>query len=314
MIEHYSTKNNKIVSTKWAEPGGWINIYPPFNRQEIEGMSKRLDIPFDYFIDSLDVDERSRFESDEGLQFIVLNTPVKDQSSEMEADFITIPLGIIESNDYLVTISSKKNPVIEHFEKNDYKNLSIQNHSNFVLKLFDQTNHLYLQNLKQLNRQRNLYEEELYNSSRNKELAKLLNIQKSLVYFVTSLRANELMMMKIKRTDFLQINDNETELDFLEDVIVDCSQALEMSDVYSNILNGTMDAFASIISNNLNNIMKRLTSITIVLMVPTLVASFYGMNVNLPFEKSPFAFALILIVSLVLSFLIVFIFNKRKWF
>jgi len=314
MIEHYLIDKEELIKTKWAEPGGWINISPPFNRQAIEGMSKRLNIPFDYFIDSLDVDERSRFESDEGLQFIVLNTPVKDQSSEMEADFITIPLGIIESKDYLVTISSKKNPVIEYFGENGFKNLNILNHSNFVLKLFDQTNHLYLKYLKELNRQRNLYEEELYNSSRNKELAKLLNIQKSLVYFLTSLRANELMMMKIKRTDFLMIKDNEKELDFLEDIIVDCSQALEMSEVYSNILNGTMDAFASIISNNLNNIMKRLTAITIVLMVPTLVASFYGMNVNLPFDKSPFAFAFILVVSLVLSFLIVFIFNRRKWF
>jgi len=314
MIEHYLIDKEELIRTKWAEPGGWINISPPFNRQAIEGMSKRLNIPFDYFIDSLDVDERSRFESDEGLQFIVLNTPVKDQSSEMEADFITIPLGIIESKDYLVTISSKKNPVIEYFGENGFKNLNILNHSNFVLKLFDQTNHLYLKYLKELNRQRNLYEEELYNSSRNKELAKLLNIQKSLVYFLTSLRANELMMMKIKRTDFLMIKDNEKELDFLEDIIVDCSQALEMSDVYSNILNGTMDAFASIISNNLNNIMKRLTAITIVLMVPTLVASFYGMNVNLPFDKSPFAFAFLLVVSLVLSFLIVFIFNRRKWF
>jgi len=314
MIEHYLIDKEELIRTKWAEPGGWINISPPFNRQAIEGMSKRLNIPFDYFIDSLDVDERSRFESDEGLQFIVLNTPVKDQSSEMEADFITIPLGIIESKDYLVTISSKKNPVIEYFGENGFKNLNILNHSNFVLKLFDQTNHLYLKYLKELNRQRNLYEEELYNSSRNKELAKLLNIQKSLVYFLTSLRANELMMMKIKRTDFLMIKDNEKELDFLEDIIVDCSQALEMSEVYSNILNGTMDAFASIISNNLNNIMKRLTAITIVLMVPTLVASFYGMNVNLPFDKSPFAFAFLLVVSLVLSFLIVFIFNRRKWF
>lgn len=314
MIEHYSIDNGKLTSTKWAEPGGWINIYPPFNRQEIEGMSRRLKIPFDYFIDSLDVDERSRFESDDGLQFIVLNTPVKDQSSEMEADFITIPLGIIESEEYLVTISSKKNPVLEYFEKTGFKNLDVQNHSSFVLRLFDRTNHLYLQYLKQLNRQRNLYEEELYNSSRNKELAKLLNIQKSLVYFVTSLRANELMMMKIKRTDFLKIKDNEKELDFLEDVVIDCSQALEMSNVYSNILNGTMDAFASIISNNLNNIMKRLTAITIVLMVPTLVASFYGMNVSLPFENNSFAFVFILIVSLLLSFLIVFIFNRRKWF
>jgi len=244
-------------------------------------MSKRLNIPFDYFIDSLDVDERSRFESDGGLQFIVLNTPVSNLSSEIEADYITVPLGIIESDDYLVTISSVENPVIKHFQNNQFKNLQIDNHSNFVLRLFDQSNHLYLLYLKELDRQRNTYEKELYNSSRNKELAKLYD---------------------------------EDELDFLEDVIVDCSQALEMSDVYTNILNGTMDAFASIISNNLNNIMKRLTAITIVLMVPTLVASFYGMNVALPFDKSPFAFVIVMVVSLLLSFLLIFVFNRRKWF
>ncbi len=314
MIEHYAKQAGTVVSTKWAEPGGWINIYPPFNRAEIEGMSKRLNIPFDYFIDSLDVDERSRFESDDGLQFIVLNTPVSNLSAEIEADYITVPLGIIESEDYLVTISSVENQVVKHFQNNQFKKLDIDNHSNFVLRLFDQSNHLYLHYLKELNRQRNAYEKELYNSSRNKELAKLLNIQKSLVYFLTSLRANELMMMKIKRTDFLQIKDKEEELDFLEDIIVDCSQALEMSDVYTNILNGTMDAFASIISNNLNNIMKRLTAITIVLMVPTLVASFYGMNVALPFDKSPYAFVIIMVLSLLLSFLLIFVFNRRKWF
>jgi len=314
MIQHYIQKEGKLQETEWAEPGSWINIYPPFNRGDLEGMSRRLNIPIDFFSDALDIDERSRFETEDDIQFIVLNVPVKQIADDIVEDYITIPIGIIETDNYIVTISSKQNKVIDHFLNNTIKGFKIEDHSNFVLRIFDQANHVYLNDLKALNNQRNTYEKELYNSSRNKDLANLLNIQKSLVYFLTSLRTNELMMMKIKRTDFLKINENEDETDFLEDIIVDCSQALEMSDVYTNILNGTMDAFASIISNNLNNIMKRLTAITIVLMVPTLVASFYGMNVNLPFEKSPFAFLIVILIALALSFLLVFVFSRRRWF
>lgn len=183
-----------------------------------------------------------------------------------------------------------------------------------MLKVFDRANFYYLQYLKDINLKRNSYEKELYNSSRNAELSNLMNIQKSLVYFLTNLRANELMMMKVKRTDFLEINALEKEKDLLDDIIVDTSQALEMSDVYTRILNGTMDAFASIISNNLNSIMRRLTAVTIVLMVPTLIASFYGMNVGLPGENNTFAFAGIILFSILISVIIALFFNRNRLF
>ena len=178
----------------------------------------------------------------------------------------------------------------------------------------DKNVYYFLHFLKEINIKRNLFEKELYNSMQNAELSKLLNIQKSLVYFVTTLRSNELTMMKIQRTDFLKITDREEETDILQDIIVDNSQAMEMSNIYSNILNGTMDAFASIISNNLNFVLKRLTSVTIVLMVPTLVASFYGMNVSLPLEGHNYAFIFTLIMSILLSVLLIGVFVRKKWF
>jgi magnesium transporter len=166
-----------------------------------------------------------------------------------------------------------------------------------------------------MNKRRYLIEKELMHSSRNTELAKLLNIQKSLVYFVTDLRANELLMMKIQRTNFLGIKTDEEKNDLLSDIIIDSSQALEMATVYTNILNGTMDAFGSIISNNLNSVMKRLTSITIILMVPTLIASFFGMNfTNLPFEHANSGFFIIIFLSIFVSVILYLVFRKIRWF
>ena len=172
----------------------------------------------------------------------------------------------------------------------------------------------YLRCLKQLNLKRNLIEQELYDSSRSKDLKELLSIEKSLVFFVNSLSSNELLKMKMKRTDFLRIQQDEDLTDFFEDIIIDNSQALEMANVYTNILNGTMDAYSSIISNNLNKVIQRLTLVTIILMVPTLVASFFGMNVPVPFEKTNSAFLFIIIVSAVISLLIVWYFQRKRMF
>lgn len=281
----------------------------------MEELSEKLNIPFDFFIDSIDIDERSRFETENDIQYIVLNAPSPNPKAEEEneAPYITFALGIIEVNDYVITVSSVKNKVLGDLAKGKVQ-VDTEDHSNFVLKVFDRSNHYFLQYLKDINLKRNAYEKELYNSSRNSELSNLMNIQKSLVYFLTNLRANELMMMKVNRTDFLEIDAREPQKDLLEDIIVDTSQALEMSDVYTRILNGTMDAFASIISNNLNSIMRRLTAITIVLMVPTLIASFYGMNVALPAEESKYAFGGIMIFSILISIVLALFFNKNRWF
>ena len=179
----------------------------------------------------------------------------------------------------------------------------------------EQTVTRFLSSLKKVNHRRNLIEKELYASSRNMEIKELLKIEKSLVYFVNALNANELLSLKMKRTDFVHVRDNEENNDLFEDIIIDNSQALDMAKVYTDILGGTMDAYASIISNNLNIVMKRLTTITIVLMVPTLVASFFGMNVKIPFEENNhYAFLIVCLVSASLSALVAFFFRRKEMF
>jgi magnesium transporter len=181
-----------------------------------------------------------------------------------------------------------------------------------VLKIFEKVANNFMDFLKEINNRRNTYEQKLYDSNRNEELLNLMRIQKSLLYFVTALRSNELLMIKLERTNFLQLDDEEREM--LSDLIVETSQALEMANIYNNILSSTLDAFASIISNNLNNVMKRLTSITIILSLPLLVTSIYGMNVTIPFANTEHAFYIPLILSVTASLIISGYFMKKKWF
>jgi len=166
--------------------------------------------------------------------------------------------------------------------------------------------------LKEINHRRNLFEQKLYDSNRNEELLALMRIQKSLVYFVTALRSNELLLMKMERTNFLNCDEDERE--FLSDLIVEFSQAVEMAEKYTNILSSTMDAFASIINNNMNLVIKRLTTITILISLPTLIASFFGMNVKVPYEGNIFGFYFAIALSVVVATVTVLYFHKKKWF
>ena len=184
----------------------------------------------------------------------------------------------------------------------------------FVLQIFDQNVTRFMDSLKKLNIKRNLIENELYYSSRNSEIKQLLRIEKSLVYFVNTLNSNELLNMKIKRTDFLRLGENEEESEFFDDIIIDNGQALSMANIYTNILSGTMDAYTSIISNNLGLFVQRLTIITIILMVPTLVSSFFGMNVKIPFEDIRGAFYIVLIIAASISLLLAWFFRRRNLF
>jgi magnesium transporter len=317
MVEIFKKVDGELIKLEHPQPDCWVNIYPPFSHENLEEISRQYNLPLDYLTDSLDIDERSRFEQEGDVKLIVINTPIineEDLLIENSAQYITIPIGIVILKDKILTISPYNNPVIDCFINKRVKNFDPANRKQFVAKIFDRNVFYFLHYLKQINNRRNVYEEELFTSSRNKELSQLMNLQKSLVYFVTDLRSNELTMMKIQRTDFLEIKSLPEISDFLEDVIVDNSQALEMSNIYTNILNGTMDAFASIISNNLNMVMKRLTSITILLMLPNLIVGFYGMNVLLPFQKSPFAFALVMAITLSVSIIAAWYFFRKKWF
>ena len=318
MIKYYKKSNNTIVEIEKPEKDCWINVYPPFDHKRLATLSDAIDIPIDYLLDSIDINERSRFEQDDNVKLIVINTPIEndmENSIDNDAFYITIPIGIILTQDYNIIISSAQNKVIDWFFSIAIKHLSPSEKKMIVMKIFEKNVFYFIQYLNEMNKRRYLIEKELMHSSRNTELAKLLNIQKSLVYFVTDLRANELLMMKIQRTNFLGIKTDEEKNDLLSDIIIDSSQALEMATVYTNILNGTMDAFGSIISNNLNSVMKRLTSITIILMVPTLIASFFGMNfTNLPFEHANSGFFIIIFLSIFVSVILYLVFRKIRWF
>lgn len=295
------------------QPGCWVNISPPYSLEELETLSEQLNIPLDFLTDSLDIDERSRYEYEEGTLLIVINSPfVNEVDPENEAVYITVPIGIILTEENLVTITAYKNDIIEDFLSGRVKKLNTDDHSYFVLKLLEQNVLAFTHSLKKLNLRRNLIEKELNDSGQSKELVALLSIEKSLVFFVNSLSSNELLKMKLKRVDLLRIRNNEELSDLLEDVIIDNSQALEMANVYTNILRSTMQAYSSIISNNINAIMQRLTLITIMLSVPTLIASVFGMNVPNGLESNGMAIFIIVGSSVILSLLLAIFFMRKR--
>ncbi len=315
MVQCYNKLDGQLRELDGAKGACWINISPPFVQEELEEVAMHFDIPLDFLTDSLDIDERSRYEREEEVRLIVLNSPVLNPLDEgNDAIYITVPVGIILVPDYIITITSYQNPVLQLFLDNKIKHFNPADDAAFVLQIMEQNVYRFLTCLKKLNQKRNHIEKELYDSSRNKELMELLSIEKALVYFMNSLSANELLKLKMKRTDFLKIRADEDKTDLFEDIIIDNSQALEMANVYTNILNGTMDAYGSIISNNLNLTIRRLTLITIILMVPTLIASFYGMNVPLPAEDGPYTSLIIIAVSIIVSMLVAWYFQRKRLF
>jgi magnesium transporter len=275
-------------------------------------LSETLEIPIEFLRDSLDIDERPRYELEDNVRFIVIKTPTENNSfNDSDAFYITIPICIILTHNQIVTVNSFDNGAIKKF-LHTFEKRHPDKRSMMVLKVFEKVVQTFMEYLKEINHRRNLYEQKLYDSNLNQELLNLMRIQKSLVYFVTALRSNELLMLKMERTNFLGLTEEERE--FLNDLIVDTSQALEMANIYTNILSSTLDAFASIISNNLNNVMKRLTSITIILSLPALVTSIYGMNVEIPYSHTAHAFYIPVILSLLVSVIIAWYFMKKKWF
>jgi magnesium transporter len=314
VTRYYTREKRRLVELTEPDPGCWVHLAPPFAPDELDEFARRFDFDPAFLTDSLDLDERSRYERDGDVRFVLINTPVKNKNAaaENEAYFITVPIGILLTIEHVVTISAFETPVLEKFLENNVRDFNPADEKRFVLQLLEQNVYHFLSCLKTLNLRRNRIEKELMNSSRNAELRQLLSIEKSLVYFVNSLSANELLKMKMKRTDFLHINGDEDLTDLFEDIIIDNSQALSMANVYTNILNGTMDAYSSIISNNLNQVIHRLTIITVVLMVPTLISSFLGMNIPNGIPEHPWAFYLTIVVAGLITGGLYWIMQKRK--
>ncbi|MBX2893043.1 MAG: magnesium transporter CorA family protein [Saprospiraceae bacterium] len=314
MIRYYTREKRKLVELAEPDPGCWVHLTPPFGPDELEEFARRFEIDMAFLTDSLDLDERARYERDEDVRFILINTPIKNiyAQEENEAYFITVPIGIVLTIEHVITISAVETPVLDKFLQNNIRNFNPADEKRFVLQVLEQNVYHFLSCLKALNLRRNRVEKELMHSSRNTDLMQLLAIEKSLVYFVNSLNANELLKMKVKRTDFLHINGDEDMTELFEDIIIDNSQALSMANVYTNILNGTMDAYSSIISNNLNRFIHRLTVITVVLMVPTLISSFFGMNIDNGIPDKPWAFYTTVMMAGLITGGLYWLMQKRK--
>ena len=309
MIQYFKIIDQHTIAVDKPGAGTWVNVLPPLRQEEFTELSNALSIPLDFLKDSLDIDERSRYETENDVKLIVIKTPTENNAvNDGDALYRTMPSCIILTGDHVVTVNSFENEAIKKF-LNSFQNRQPDKPNMMVLKIFEKIKLNFQDHLKEINQRRNMLEQKLYDSIRNEELLQLMRIQKSLVYFITALRSNELLMMKLARTDFLHMD--ETEKDFLDDLVIETSQALETAHTYTNILSSTLDAFASIISNNQNEVLKRLSTITIFLSIPVLIASIYGMNVPLPYQHSPYAFWLPVILSILILAFVMFNYIRR---
>lgn len=302
--------DNGLEVTGRYESGAWVNVVNP-SPAEIAELVTRFTIPSDFLTDPLDVDERARIEREEGNTLILLRTP-RREATEADIPFTTLPVGIILTQGLVITISLTEVDVVAEFLNGKVRNFSTGNSTRFVLLLFLRTSLLFLRYLKEINRMTTAIENDLHRALRNVQLIRLLNMEKSLVFFITSLRSNALMLEKFNTSGCLRMNEDDR--DIFEEVVIENKQAIEMANIYTSILSGMMDAFASIISNNLNVVIKLLTTVTIILMIPTLVASIYGMNVELPFQHSQFAFLIVIAFSIMVSILGIAVFWRKEFF
>lgn len=310
MLSIYNTdlKTNKFEKIEEFKPGSWINLVNP-TAEEIESVCSNLNIEDEFIKYPLDYEEQARIDIEDDMILFVIDVPIIEENNG-EKSYSTMPLGLIVVRDeYFISVSLKRNRIIESFEKEKVKGMFTYKKTRFLLQILYLNASYYLNDLKKINKEAENTVQLLQKSMRNKELIQLLNLENSLVYITTSLKANELVMEKTSRGKILKSYEEDDEI--LEDAIIENRQAMEMGKIYSDILSGTMDAYASIISNNLNVVMKLLASITILLSVPTLIASIWGMNVPLPFTNNPHGFAIVIGISVLIS-VIAFVWLKKK--
>lgn len=308
MKSFIKSENGFIKCENW-EPNCWINVECPTGADKAYLLND-LKIPESYFNDIEDVDERPRIELENGWFLIVLRVPFK--SVEDSLPFSTVPLGLIFKEDIFVSICFYQTEMIPDFINYiNRKRLTVLNNFDLVLKLLLSSSVWFLKYLKQINHRIKLAENKLEKSIKNEELQTLFQIEKCMVFFTTSLKGNDILIHKIKN---IKEHRGTFDIELVEDVEIELRQAQETTNIYSDILSGMMDAYASVISNNLNVIMKRLTSISIILMIPTLIASLYGMNVPNALQQNPWGFYLVLTISFFFSVLAVLVFRFKKWF
>lgn len=313
MINFYLSDNEHLQKLDIPAAGCWINMVAP-DDGEIQKIAKRYALDTDIIKAALDLDERSRLEFDEEYTMILVNIPAVEDDREKEL-YTTIPLSIILVDNAVITVCSEETPILKPFREGMMRAFRTQMRSRFILQILFRMSALFLAYLHVIDKKSDLVEEKLQKSTKNKELIELLRLEKSLLYFTTALRSNESVMKKLFRTEIIRKYPDDAEL--MEDVIVENEQAIEMANIYSGILSGLMDAYASVISNNLNIVMKTLAILTLVLSIPTIIFGAYGMNVNsasMPFADHPMGFWIIIGLTAVISTVLAFVFKKMNLF
>lgn len=308
MINIYKTMDGSVKPVDEMEENSWISLVNP-TFEEMQHVSESLEVELEFIRAALDEEETSRIESEDGHTLIIVDVPYANNDDQNLVTYETIPLGIVITKDHIITTCLKDVLILKDMYNGTVKQVNTHMKTRFILQLLYRVATRYLLYLKQIDRMSGRVEKELHQSMKNKELIQLLDLEKSLVYFTTSLRANEVTLEKFQRGRYTKMYEEDQDL--LEDVLIEIKQAIEMSNIYSNILSGTMDAFASIISNNLNIVMKVLTIITILMAIPTMIASFFGMNVtHIPMGN----FWYVLIFSVLLTVVLGFVLYKKKLF
>ncbi|MDO5022251.1 MAG: magnesium transporter CorA family protein [Eubacteriales bacterium] len=313
MIEFFISDGMQLSKTDLPASGGWINMVAP-DEGEIQKIARRYRLDTAVIKYALDLDERSRIETDDDYTMILVNIPALEEDNHTEL-YTTIPLSIIVVDDVIITVCSEETQILRNFKEGMSRSFRSQMRSRFILQILYGMSVLFLNYLHVIDKKSEQVEDKLRKSTKNRELIEMLRLEKSLLYFTTALKSNEAVMKKLFRSELIRKYPEDSDL--LEDVIVENEQAIEMANIYSGVLSGLMDAYASVISNNLNIVMKVLAIVTLVMSVPTMIFSAYGMNVNLagmPFATHPNGFWIIIGFSLVISIIVSLIFSKTKLF
>ncbi|MDR0648151.1 MAG: magnesium transporter CorA family protein [Synergistaceae bacterium] len=321
MLKIYSTTSDRLMEMEShadvaIEAGAWFNLIRP-SASELRVVSEVTGAPLDALRAALDQEESSRIEVDDDMVLILTNIPKNDESLTFGYD--TIPLGIIISEKYFVTVCLEENEVLEDFDSAHHRFFDTAKRTRFLFQILYRTAVLYLKDLRLMNRKTDEIEQALRKSMKNKELFLLLDLQKALTYFTVSLRSNRSVIERLMRLfgnknvhHIVKLREEDEEL--LEDVRIEYDQAIEMVQVHSDVLSSTMDAFASVISNNLNIVMKFLASVTIVMAIPTMIASFFGMNVPVPWQGDASGFACTMAVAAALTAVVTYLLWKKRMF
>ena len=313
MVRIFKTIDGSIHEIQEPQEGCWIALTNP-TATEIFEISEQFGIEVDDLRAPLDEEERSRIEVEDNYTLILADVPAIEERNEKDW-YVTIPLGIIVTQKMIFTVCLEDTQVLTRFMEGRVRNFFTYMKTRFILHILYRNASMYLRYLRIIDKKSEQIEEKLHLSTRNQELMELLELEKSLVYFTTSLRSNEMVLEKLLKVESIKKYPEDTEL--LEDVIIENKQAIEMANIYSGILSSMMGTFASVISNNLNIVMKVLAVITIVMSIPTIVFSAYGMNLSaagMPFSRTPWGFLIVIILSVVASIIAAIFLSKKKFF